>query len=43
MRVMPKVADLVTFFVGAITRRRPPGKLERQKNYEKDDEIATHR
>lgn len=42
MGMVPEVADLVAFFMGAIARSRSPGKLERQKHYEKDDDVATH-
>lgn len=43
MCMVPKVADGLTFFMGAVVRRRSPGKLEGQKCYEENDQISTHR
>ncbi len=40
--MVPEVANLVPFFMGAIARSCAPGKLERQKNYEKDENVSAH-
>ena len=42
MGMVPKVDDLISFFMSAVARSRPPGKLERQKHYEEDDQIPAH-
>ena len=42
MRVMAKMADLITFFVHAIACRRTPGELERQEHDKKEDQVSAH-
>ena len=43
MGMVPKVDDLVSFFMSAVACSRPPGKLERQKHYEENDQISAHK